>query len=129
MRPRDKHRAKLMAYLSDPNNEMPTRDAMASEILGVRRSTFYHHFSPAEISEIEAEALEERRKKYAPHLTQVDLAVLKKAKEGDAHAAKLAYQRFEQWSEKKQHEHSGPGGGPVEMNVNFIGNDDGDKAD
>jgi len=132
MKAKEKHKTRMLTYLSNPDNEMPNREQMAS-IIGIKKATLYMHFTPQELSEIEAEGLAERRKKYAPHLTQVDLALLKKAKDGDAQAAKLAYQRFEQWSEKKQHEHSGPGGGPVEMHVNFVGNDDGNddgnKAD
>lgn len=41
-----------------------------------------------------------RRRKYSSHLAEVDLALLKAAKEGNPAAAKLVYQRFEGWSEK-----------------------------
>jgi hypothetical protein len=104
---KENHKLKLLTYLSDPDNEYPSRTDMATEICGISKVTFYDHFTPDEISEIEAEALAARRQKYSNEIAQVDRAVLKAARGGDAKAAKLAYQRFEGWSEKQKHEMSG----------------------
>lgn len=106
MKAKEKHKTRMLAYLANPDNEMPNREQMAS-IIGIKKTTLYLHFTPDELSEIETEGLNQRRKKYAPRLTKVDNAILDKAAEGDPNAAKLVYQRFEGWSEKKQHEVSG----------------------
>jgi len=72
-------------------------------------SRIYRYFSPEELSEIEAQALAIRRRKYSLMLAKVDDGVLKRGAEGDPQAAKLAYQRFEGWepSEKKKIDVSG----------------------
>ncbi|MEN6373547.1 MAG: hypothetical protein ABFD75_02040 [Smithella sp.] len=91
----------MLQYLSDPNNQFISRAQMVTEVLGYRNaSAIYNHFTPTELHEIEREALDIRRRKYAPQLAEVDIALLKTAKEGNPAAAKLVYQRFEGWSEK-----------------------------
>jgi hypothetical protein len=102
-----RHKRKLIEYIGNPENDFPTREAMAVRVCQIKRQTLYSHFSPDELSEIESEALEVRRTKYAAQLTKVDQSVLKKAAEGDMAAAKLAYQRFENWSERKSTELTG----------------------
>lgn len=111
---RERHRRKLLEYLAYPDNPFPNRTEMAS-ICGIKKNTLYLHFTPDDLCELEAEALELRRKKYSVKLAAVDQAVLNRAAEGDPQAAKLAYQRFEGWSEKQQYEHSGPDGGPITL--------------
>lgn len=96
------HREIMLEYLSNPENEIPTRVILATEVLGMAHSQqIYNTFTVEEIEEVEAEALKIRRTKYAPELSKVDRAMLKSAGEGDSRAAKLCYQRFEGWSEKK----------------------------
>lgn len=96
---RNTHR--MLQYLSDPNNQFITRIQMVTQVLGYKNaSAIYNNFTPDELHEIEREALDIRRRKYASHLAEVDMALLKAAKEGNPAAAKLVYQRFEGWSEK-----------------------------
>jgi hypothetical protein len=106
MKAKLRHKQKLLEYLGNPESDFPNREGLAV-ICRIRKQTLYHHFSPDELSEIESEALAIRRSKYAAQLIKVDQSVLKKAAEGDMAAAKLAYQRFEGWSEKKTNELTG----------------------
>ena len=98
------HRLTLVEYLSNPDNEFLNRSGQSTTALGFSSPcVLYHIFTPAELTEIEKEALEMRRTKYGAKLAKVDQAVLDRAasKEGTAADAKLAYQRFEGWSEKQ----------------------------
>jgi len=114
-----KHRTKLLEYLSDPNNEFPTREYMSLYVLGFsHRQTVNKVFTPKELHEIEQEALENRRRKYASVLAKVDNALLERAQQGDPQAIKLVYQRFEGWSEKK--ELTGKDGQPLPQNQQII---------
>lgn len=99
MQAKQKHKRKILEYLANPDNEIPCREELAS-VCGIKRVTLYFHFTPDELSELETEGLEMRRKKYAPRLSKVDIALLERAASGDPQAAKLAYQRFEGWQEK-----------------------------
>lgn len=99
---KEKHRAKLLEYLSDPNNDFPTREIMSKQILGFKhRQQINHAFTPDELHEIEQEALQIRRRKYASIIAKVDNALMERAQQGDPQAIKLVYQRFEGWSEKQ----------------------------
>ena len=99
MNAKDKHREKLIEFLSNPENDFCPRCHLAEKI-GIARQTMYKHFSAEELQDIEHEALELRRKRYSRHLAEVDQALLERAKTGDPSAVKLCYQRFENWSEK-----------------------------
>ena len=108
MKAKERHKCKLLEYLGNPENEFPTRLFMNSQIIGFKDPTrIYRLFSLDELDEIEAEALEIRRKKYKPGLAMADKALFDKAKDGDVAAIKLCYQKFEDWSEKQRKEHSG----------------------
>jgi hypothetical protein len=97
----ERHKAKLLIYLGNPENEWLTRMKLSTEVLGFSQENQIHKvFSPDEIHAIEMEALELRRKKYSRLVNLVDMALLKRAAEGDVQAARLIYQRFEGWSEK-----------------------------
>ena len=101
---KDAHRLTLMEYLSNPDNKFLNRTHLSTEALGFSQaSVLYQVFTPDELTEIENEALEARRKRYASKLAKVDEAVLRRAAsdEGTAADAKLAFQRFEGWSEKQ----------------------------
>lgn len=110
---KERHRYKLLEYLGNPENPFCNRNSMAS-VLGIRRVTLYSHFTPTELAEIEQEALEMRRKKYAPRLSRADNALLERAEMGDVAAIKLAYQRFDAWSESQKHEVTGKDGEPLQ---------------
>ena len=107
------HREKLLEYLGNPANEILTRDKLATEVLGFAFGpSLYEVFTPDELYEIDREALELRRKRYAMQLAAVDCGILASARKGDAAAAKLAYQRLEGWREAAIREQQG---GPVRI--------------
>jgi hypothetical protein len=58
---KEKHRQKMLSYWGDPEKEFIPRGKMCSDVLKLSRFTFYHHFRPAEVSEIENEAIEMRK--------------------------------------------------------------------
>ena len=96
----EKRRAMLVERLSHPEHAMMTRTEMGA-FLEMDSWAFYKMFPAKEIDAIEREALQMRRERYAPKLARVDEGILKRGAEGDSMAAKLAYQRFEGWSEKQ----------------------------
>lgn len=99
---KERHRGKLLQYLGNPENEVPARCLFSTEILGLSNGEYiYQVFTPDELAEIEREALEIRRKKYATLLSNVDRALYNQCLKGDPQAIKLFYQRFENWSERK----------------------------
>jgi len=101
------HRLTLMEYLTNPDNPFVNRTHLSIDVLGFSQaSVIYQVFTPDELTEIEDEALEARRKRYAGKLAKVDDAVLRRAAsdEGTAADAKLAFQRYENWTEKQKQE-------------------------
>lgn len=100
---KDLHRLTLIEYLSNPDNEFHNRTHLSTRVLGFTQgSVIYQVFTPTELTEIEDEALEARRLRYASKLAKIDDAVLRRAAstDGTAADAKLAFQRYENWSEK-----------------------------
>ncbi len=95
----EKRRTKLINFLSRPDSEFLTRRAQR-EYLGMRERAFYQMFTREDLLQIEREALQLRRDRYAPDLAAVDRGLLDRAASGDPAAAKLVYQKFEGWSEK-----------------------------
>jgi hypothetical protein len=65
----------------------------------------------AESPEIMEEILKTRRSRYADEMIQIDSALLRKAKAGDARSIQLAWARFENWSPKIEEEASKKTGG------------------
>jgi len=127
---KEKHRAKLLEYLSDPDKDFPKRETMSIDVLKFKyRQQIHRVFTPGELQEIEQEALENRRKKYANKIAKIDKALMDRAEQGDPQAIKLVYQRFEQWSEK----HEVKGNPPVQQNnqiiVQFIDANDSDSTE
>jgi hypothetical protein len=99
------HRQTIIEYLSNPDNPPANRTQLAVDVLGFcKQSVLYIHFTPAELAEIEHEALEIRRKCYAAKLAKVDQGLLNAAIKGGAAEARLAYERFEGWNPKKVQE-------------------------
>jgi hypothetical protein len=121
---KQRHRIILVEYLGDPGNPWPRRQEFSTKILGFRQANqIYKTFTLEEINQIELEALNIRRQKYSRLLSMVDTGLLKKAAEGDPAAAKLVYQRFENWSEKSEHKLSNQEGEPCEITINFVSAD------
>jgi len=95
---KERSRGKLIEFLGNPANEWPDRVTLSQKVLGYKSPRhLWKLFSVEELKEIEAEAVELRRKQYAGELAKVDRGLLKKAQQGNARAAKLAYMRFEKW--------------------------------
>lgn len=119
MKAKEKHKCNLLKYLGNTDNEFPNRVYMNDVVLNFKKSKQYIYkiFTLDELNEIEAEALEIRRKKYNPGLARADKALLEKAEDGDVAAIKLCYQRFENWSEKKIQEHIGKDGESILITV------------
>jgi len=93
-----KKREILLSYLGDPENEVLPRYRLAKEVLHYRQSGgMYRLFTPLELDQIEAEALDIRRKRFALQLMKADQGLLRRAAEGDPTACRLVYQRFEGW--------------------------------
>lgn len=96
-----RHTQNILEYLSDPQNEIPSREELALNVCGfARRQSLNKTFPGTELQDIEKLALDIRRTKYASSLAKVDKALLEVAEKGDPRAAKLCYQRFESWGEK-----------------------------
>lgn len=100
-----RHRAVLLAYLSNADNPIIRRRQDYLKLLGLSAGSpgyINHIFTRDELSDIEAEGLASRRRAYSPRLAMVDDGLLAKAADGNAAEAKLVYQRFEGWSDKNQ---------------------------
>jgi len=100
-----KHRETLLEYMSNPDNPILNRSDLGVKVLGFSAPpVLYQHFTPAEITEMEYEALAMRRQRYASQLAKVDKGLLERAATGDPAAAKLVFQRYEGWTEKQRSE-------------------------
>jgi hypothetical protein len=96
---KERHRAAIIEYMGDPDNAFPTRGQLPG-ICNISKPVLYAHFTPQDLSEIERQGLDLRRTRYIKQAANIDAALMRKAEEGDAQAAKLFYQRIENWSEK-----------------------------
>ena len=94
---------KLLEWLGNPDNDFgKMRGDLSVDVLGYKDPKQINIlFTAAELKEIYRDALDIRRKAYAPGLASADKALITKANDGDVAAIKLCYQRFEGWSEKQ----------------------------
>jgi hypothetical protein len=99
----ERHRASIIAYYAEPENEPVKKDILATEICGVSRAALYKVLTPREIDEAVSAGLEQRRERYAAFSAAVDHALAKKAIGGHVGAMELFYKRLEGWSEKTEH--------------------------
>ncbi|MFX0114190.1 MAG: hypothetical protein ACFFB3_06555 [Candidatus Hodarchaeota archaeon] len=121
MTAKERHRIKIIEYYANPENKPIDRVTLAKNVLGFAHSvSLYRIFTPDELSEIENEAKEIRRRRYAVKLMQVDSAMMNQAMDGNDRAAKLCYQRFEDWSERKRSEITGKDGEDLGLIVNVV---------
>ena len=112
---KNKHKTNLLEYLGDPDNEWLARAGMAVTVCGYKKGqSIYRVFSPAELDEIEREALELRKQRTAGRRAMVYDAMYQSAIGGDVQAMKAYLDRTEGPVVKKI-EASGPDGGPIEM--------------
>ena len=121
---RERHRQEILDYIGNPANDFPTRAVLAAHVCGfASMKSLYRFFTPGELHELEAEGLAIRRLKYAPQLSAIDKGIIQAASEGDAQAAKLCYQRFENWAVPNKMELTGRDGSPLApstINVQFV---------
>jgi len=98
---KNSYTTQLLDYLGNSDNK-PIKDRKEYlKILKIRTlAQFFKIFSFEELNKIEADGLALRRMRYSNRLALVDDSLLEKAAEGKAPEAKLAYQRFEGWTEK-----------------------------
>ncbi len=111
-----RHRAALLAYLSNPTNTWPERRQDYLKILGLKAlpAYLYQIFTVEEMAEFETEALRIRRSYYAGKHLLVDEALFKNIEEnGKAPECRLWYERHEGWKPGMTHEITGANGGPI----------------
>jgi len=108
---KQRHRINLLKYLGDWENIFPSRTDYL-HILGIKRTTLYKHFSPAELQEIENEAIELRKKNSARPRAKVFQSLLAEAKSGNVQAIKEFLNRTE-GKVKEIREHTGGNGEPL----------------
>ena len=114
---KQRHRINLLKHLGDWENIFPTRTDYLN-ILGIKRTTLYKHFSPTELQEIENEGIELRKKNSARPRAKVFQSLLAKAKSGNVPAIKEFLNRTE-GKVKEIREHTGKGGEPLFGSVEF----------
>lgn len=78
MTAKEKHRLKLLAYMGNPELEFPGRVDFP-KIVGVSKQCLYNHFTPLELSEIEAEAVDIRKASCSRQRAMVLDAMFKRA--------------------------------------------------
>lgn len=91
---KERHRHRLLEYLGDWENNFPKRVEMP-DILGIKRTTLYKHFSPNELLEIENEGLELRKKNSGRQRAKVYESMVSEAKNGNTTAQKEFLDRTE----------------------------------
>jgi len=115
---KEKHKLKLLEYLENPSNEWLERTKLAHDVLKISQPALYQFFTGDELTEIESQALDRRRQRYKPQLSEVDRKMLAKAKLGDTTAAKLIYERFEGLVDQKHIISTGKDE-PTAINITF----------
>ncbi len=78
MTAKEKHRLKLLAYMGNPELAFPGRVDLP-KIVGVSKQCLYNHFTPLELSEIEAEAVDIRKAASSRQRAMVLEAMFKRA--------------------------------------------------
>lgn len=122
------HRVKLVEYLADPDNDWPNRGEMSQKVLGLNSpSAIYQYFTSDVISEIEFEALELRRKRYARYSSIADKALVGAMAKGDPAALKLFYQRLEGWNPAQKVESKVEVSGELTL-ADILGDESGSKG-
>jgi len=117
MKAKERARHKLLKYLGNPENDFLPRIRLSTNVLGYKTEQAIHNlFKAEELDEIEREALDIRRSKYTSAIAKIDKSLLKEAKKSYK-AARLVYQRFEDWAPKTRHELTGKDGGPIKMTL------------
>lgn len=112
MATKDRHKANLIKYLSDWDNDFPKRIEFGA-ILGVKEATLWRIFTGAELDEIENEALEIRKQNAARPRQEAYKHLVAQFKDS-VPAIKEFLDRTEGRVVEKR-EIFGKGGGPIEI--------------
>lgn len=88
------HKANLIKYLSDWDNDFPKRVDFGT-ILGLKSPTLWRVFTAAELDEIENEALEIRKKNAARPRQEAYKALIRQFNKGNVPAIKEFLERTE----------------------------------
>ena len=94
MKAKEKHRQRLLTYLSNWDNPFPNRIEMAA-ILGIKVETLHFHFTPAEMNEILNDGLELRKKNSAIPRSEIYESMKQAGKDGVVPAQKEFLDRTE----------------------------------
>lgn len=108
MTAKDRHRLRIIEYISDWDNPFPSRVGMA-KLCEINHDTLRKHFSVEELTEIENTGLELRKEKSAKQRGAVYKSMLKEAKKGNISAQKEFLDRTE-GKVKEKHELTGKDG-------------------
>ncbi len=77
---KNRNRVKLLDFLGNPENDWPTREKYSTQVLGYQKSNqIYHFWTPTEITEIELEAIEIRKKRTAGQRARTLQSLYRKA--------------------------------------------------
>ena len=95
MTAKDRHKINIISYLSDWENEWPSKKEMAEDVLNISTVCFYAHFTPEEYADIETEAYELRKKRSCGIRSAVMRKMVTEAKEGNTTAANIVLDRTE----------------------------------
>jgi hypothetical protein len=95
MTAKERHRKKMLEFWGNPENDFVNRVTMHTEVLGLTAQTFYRHFTPFEIQDIENEAYDTRKKNSTRQRGEVIQALYEEGKTGNVPAAKEFLDRTE----------------------------------
>jgi hypothetical protein len=105
-----------VAFRSDPAND-DTTDAQWCVLRGYVLQDLYSWKSKASWAKL---VLDKRREKYSEQMSEVDRALIEKAKGGDTKAAALLYARFEGWTPRTMETEAKKGGGKAKTLAELI---------
>jgi len=93
---KEHNKFKLLEYLSEPENEFLSRFDLSITVLGYKNArTIYRFFTPDELSEIECQAFDERKRKSVRRRSKVYDSLYTEAIDGNVQAAKEYLDRTE----------------------------------
>ena len=121
---KQKNRRKLLDFMGDPENEFPNRQTMALSVIGYKDVTsLYKMFTTDEMTDIENEAMEERKRRSSKDRAKVYKSLLSEAGNGNVAAIKEYLDRTE-GKVKEKIEHTGENGAALipTINVTLTGN-------
>jgi len=101
MTSKEAHRINLLEYLGNPEINFPIR-AKYNGVLGITKQAMYLHFTPEELTQIEFEAVEIRKKRSNRQRTKVLKALYKRALGYSHPEVKVQWVESEVYNQKEQ---------------------------